>query len=117
MSVEYVKFERKMELTSGFSTDYDYGDERQVMYVLDIPSEHDYDFARFLEGKYSLFSDDYKKKILKFWDIKDTESVFYGALYANDAAKENSVTKAYDSATGEYWPKPVLSREIYMNPN
>jgi hypothetical protein len=117
MSVEYVKFERKMELMPTFDTDYDYGDERQVMYLLDIPDEHNEDFKLFLEGKYSQFSEELKTKILKFWDIKDTESIFYGVLYANDAAKENSVTKAYDSSPDEYWPKPVLSREIYMNPN
>ena len=37
MTVDYVKFERKIELMSEFNTDYDYGDERQTMYVFDVP--------------------------------------------------------------------------------
>lgn len=110
MTVEYVKFERKMELTPEFSTDYDYGDERQVMYVFDIPEEHENDFKLFLQGKYKEFSELLKQKILKFWDIKSTEDIMYTILYAGIALDE-------DGKAIEYWPKPVLTREIYMNPN
>lgn len=117
MTVEYVKFERKIEAMPGFNTDYDYGDERQVMFVFDIPDEHKNDFQLFLAGEYSQFSDSLKEKIVKFWDIKDEESVFYGIIYPNDAVKERSESESFDTALGEYWPKPVLSREIYMNPN
>jgi hypothetical protein len=102
MSVEYVKFERKIELMPTFSTDYDYGDERQVMYIFDIPTEFEKDFQYFLTGEYNKFSEDLKNKVIKFWDITD---------------KESAIKKAFDSETDEYWPKPVLSREIYMNPN
>jgi hypothetical protein len=116
MSIEYVKFERKMELMSEFDTDYDYGDERQVMYVLNIPEEHTEDLQHFLKGEYSQFSDELKVKILKFWGIKNEETLFYGTLYANNAAKENLLVNSFDNAPDEYWPKPVLSREIYMNP-
>jgi hypothetical protein len=117
MTVEYVKFERKMELIPEFNTDYDYGDERQVMYVLDIPDVHQSDLKYFLLGEYSKFSNELKSKILKFWDIKDKESVMFGVLYANETAKNNALVNEFDSAEGELWPKPVLSREIYMNPN
>lgn len=119
LTVEYVKFERKIELMSEFNTDYDYGDERQVMYVLDIPENHIEDFKHFLKGEYSQFSDELKTKILKFWDVKkeDYDKLFYGVLYANDAARNNILFNEIDSAEGEYWPKPVLTREIYMNPN
>lgn len=110
MSVEYVKFERKMELMPTFNTDYDYGDERQVMYVLDIPDEHKDDFLLFIEGKYSELSEILKKKILKFWDMKGVDNIIYNVLYAASATPVNSEKE-------EYWPKPVLSREIYMNPN
>jgi len=118
MTVEFVKFERKLELMSDFNTDYDYGDENQVMYVLDIPEEHVEDFQLFLKGKYSQFSNDLKLKILKFWDIKDETSTIYRVLYANESIKEGELIIDSDScAENEYWPKPVLSREIYMNPN
>lgn len=118
MTVEYVKFERKMEMLPDFNTDYDYGDERQVMYVLDIPEQFQKDFELFLLGEYSKFSNEYKLQILKFWDEKDDKSVFFGVLYANDAARENvSIFDTDSCASGELWRKPVLSREIYMNPN
>lgn len=110
MSVEYVKFERKMELMPTFTTDYDYSDERQVMYVLDIPDEHKNDFSLFVEGRYKEFSENLKLKILKFWDIKGTDNALYNVLYAGIALKDSETSE-------EYWPKPVLSREIYMNPN
>jgi hypothetical protein len=91
MSVEYIKFERKIELISEFSDDYDYGDERQVMYVFNVPEEHENDFKLFTDGKLSEFSDELKNKIKAFWGIKDDEP--------------------------ELLPELVLSREIYMNPN
>jgi hypothetical protein len=117
MTVDYVKFERKLELMSEFDTDYDYSEDRQVMYVMNIPSEHAEDFKLFLEGKYSKFSDGLKAKIIKFWNLKDTESLFYGALYANEAAKKNLLSESKDKTKGEYWDKPVLTREIYTNPS
>lgn len=118
MSVEYVKFERKIELMSEFETDYDYSEERQVMYVINIPDEHVDDFQHFLAGRYTKFSNELKLKIIKFWGIEGDEgSLFYGILYANDTAKENLLTNAYDSEEGEYWPKPDLTKEMYTNPN
>ena len=118
MTVEYVKFERKIELMSEFNTDYDYGDERQVMYVLDIPEEHAEDLKHFLAGEYSKFSNELKLKIIKFWDIKKPDNPIQVALYANEATEKGSLVLSNDScAPDEYWPKPVLSREIYMNPN
>ena len=105
MTIEYVKFERKMELASEFSTDTDYSDERQVMYVLNIPDEHAEDFKHFLKGEYTQFSPELKLKIFKFWCIKeDKDSSLYSILYAKDAE-------------GEKWSKPDLAKEIYMNPN
>jgi len=118
MSADYVKFERKIELIPEFSTDYDYAGERQVMYVFDIPDEHKQDFQYFLKGEYTKFSDELKEKILRFWDMKKVkENIFYGSLYATDYIKEFQKDKDTSNfAEGEYWPKPVLTREIYMNP-
>lgn len=118
MTVDFTKFERKLELIPEFNTDYDYGNDRKVMYVFDIPSEHEGDFKHFLNGEYSKFSDEYKQKIIKFWNIKDESSNFYGVLYANDAAKDYIKFKESDTyVDGEYWPKPVQTKEIYMYPN
>lgn len=116
MSVDYIKFERKIESIPEFNTDYDYADERQVMYVFDIPDEYNEDFKHFLNGEYSLFSENYKQLIVKFWEIKDKESLIYNALYANDVVTDKIKLVDKDTKDGEYWPKPVLTREIYMNP-
>lgn len=118
MTVEYVKFERKIELMSEFITDFDYSSERQVIYVFGIPEQFNADFQYFLNGEYSKFSEELKENIVTFWDIKDKTSIFYGTIYANDTIKEKALDLDNDNyAPGEYWPKPVLSREIYMNPS
>lgn len=120
MTTQFVKFERSLELISNYKTDYDYADEHQVMYVFDVPEEYDYDFARFLEGKYSLFSDVYKQKILKFWGFKEG-SLFYSLLYKTDKVLkywgDQETDYTLTATEGEYWPKPVLVQENYMNPD
>jgi hypothetical protein len=118
MTVDYIKFERKIMLTPDFNTDYDYGMDRKVMYVIDIHSEHEADFVHFQNGEYSKFSEEYKKKILAFWRVKNEDSNFYGVLFPNDAAKNYIKLKDPDTyVDGECWPKPVQTREIYMYPN
>jgi hypothetical protein len=115
MTVEYVKFERKLELMSEFSTDYDYADDQQVMYVFDIPEQYAKDFQLFLDGKYTEFSEDYKQTILRFWDVKDKPSIYYSVLYATDISDDGEIF--HDLEGNESWPKPVLTEEIYMSPN
>jgi hypothetical protein len=119
MTIDYVKFEHAIELLPDFSTDYDDSSQRQVMYVFDIPEEHKEDFKYFLKGEYSNFSEELKEKILKFWRLDSVkENLLYSALYKTDFIKEKSIDLDSEKfATDEYWPKPVLTREIFMNPN
>lgn len=113
LSVEFLKFERKIELMSDFNTDYDYADDRVVMYVLDVPKEHSDDFKHFLKGEYSKFSNELKANILKFWDAEGKEdSPLYPILYATDGNGDLKFDLT-DCADGERWPRPVLTREIY----
>jgi len=120
MTVQFVKFERSLELIPEYKTDYDYADERQVMYVFNVPEEHEYDFEKFLEGKYSLFSDSYKEKILKFWGFKEG-SLFHSLLYKTERIIDHwrSLDTDYTvtAAEGEYWPKPVMLKENFMYPD
>jgi hypothetical protein len=115
-TVEYIKFERKVELTPWYNSDYDYGDENQVIYVFDVPTEFLADFQLFQEGKYSQFSNELKIIIRDFWDLKEEDELL-DILYTNSTAKEKLSLNETDNTPGEYWPKPILSREIYMNPN
>jgi hypothetical protein len=89
------------------------------MYVFNVPEEWDYDFARFLEGKYSLFSEKYKQQILKFWGFKEG-SVFHSMLYKTERVlkywEDQGTDYTLTASEGEYWPKPVLMQETFMNP-
>lgn len=114
LTVEYVKFERKLELMSEFSTDFDYADDQQVMYVFDIPEQYAKDFQLFQEGKYTEFSDEYKQAILKFWG-EDKPGLYHSILYATEESEDGEIF--HDVEGNEIWPKPVLTREIYMSPN
>lgn len=117
MTVQFVKFERSLELLPEYKTDYDYADEHQVMYVFDVPEEHETDYQLFLEGRYSEFSDLLKQKILNFWGF-DEDSLFYSLLYKTDKILEHWTSTETDytltSAEGEYWAKPVLMQETFM---
>lgn len=93
ISAEFIKTENALMLIPEFSTDYDYSDERQVMYTFDIPEIYKADFDLFIAGDYANLSDELKKNIDLFWG--------------------KGVGKFIDD---EHWPKPVLTREIYMNP-
>lgn len=122
MTINYVKFERKLELLSEFKTDYDYGDERQTMYVFNIPDAHLKDFSLFLEGRYTKISPSLKSKILKFWDMKsDMNHLIYSVLHGTNYIKSYWSHKNFDykliSAPGEYWAKPLLEKEIFYNPH
>jgi len=120
MTIQFVKFERSLELIPEYNTDYDYANEHQVMYVFDVPEEHAEDYQLFLQGKYSEFSELLKSKILKFWGFKE-DSLFYSILYKTEAILRHWVALDKDytltSAEGEYWPKPVLMQENFMNPD
>lgn len=121
MTVDYVKFERKIELMSEFNTDYDYGDERQTMYVLNIPKEHLQDLARFNEGRYTKFNPLLKSKILRFWEHKsEMEMLLKDILYGkkNTSLYWDKIGTHYNSITceGESWPKPLLEKEIFYYP-
>lgn len=120
MTVSFVQFERSLELMSQYNTDYDYADEHQVMYVFDVPEEHVDDYQLFIEGRYSEFSELLKDKILKFWGFKEG-SLFHSLLYKTERVLKHWSDQEIDytkSATeGEYWPKPVLFKETFMNPD
>lgn len=120
MTNQFVKFERSLELLSNYNTDYDYAEKHQVMYVFDIPEEHKTDYQLFLEGKYSKLSELLKNKILKFWGFKEG-GLFHSLLYKTEKILNHWDNLGIDytlvASEDEYWPKPVLIKEIFMNPD
>ena len=98
MDVNFIKFERGLELVPEYKTDYDYSEENQVMFVYKIPEGQENNFELFKEGSFHLFSEDYKKQILKFWGIEKGDNPFSNMLYSQDEVELESIN---------------LSKEIY----
>lgn len=67
-------------------------DKYHTMYVFTIADEYIIEYDKFLKGKYSTFSDTYKKHILKFHD-KEPNSLLEDILYKREKAFINSEKK------------------------
>lgn len=115
LTMEYIKFERKIELVPEYSSDYDYSGERQVMYHFNIPEEHLADFLLFKSGDYTKFSENLKKKILAFWKVPSEEgnNILRDILYGIGSVEEDMKDAVKE---GEVWPKPLMHEEIFMLP-
>lgn len=84
MDINFIKFERSLELVPEYHLDYDYGNENQVMFVFNIPEGQEENFKHFKAGNFHLFSDDYKQQVLKFWGIEKGDNPFSNILYPQD---------------------------------
>jgi hypothetical protein len=119
MTTRFVKFERSLELHPYYVRDYDYPEEKQVVFVFDVPEEFTKDYNLFKEGSYSQFSEEYKQQILRFWGIKKENNIIHGVLYVTDFIKDYWAGDDEDKKTFtefEFWPKPVMLEETYMLP-
>lgn len=114
--INYITFEKQLELIPQHITDYDYDDIGSVMHVFDIPERWQLEYEHYLKGHYSKFSNDYKAQILSFWGLA-TDNVLFSLLYKTDKVKEYWKKLKRDpkefSAESEYWYKPDMSVEIY----
>lgn len=94
--------------------------KEHFIYVYDLPTEFEDDYASFLIGRYSHLSEQAKQKILTFWNADDT-TLLYGVLYKTGDAikkywKENHNTiidEVHSDPEKEWWVDPTLSKEIY----
>lgn len=120
---EYKLFEDSLINHELFSRTVDL-DHHHTMYIFNIPVEFKKDFYKFIEGRYSEFSQPYKNKILNFvvnpaiTNREDLEkTLWYGVLYKTDKRKKDlldqigSVTVAIDDL--EYFSIPEESNEVY----
>lgn len=97
-------------------------DDKEVVMFFDIPKEFKEDFIRFTQGKYSEFSDKYKKKLISFFG-KETSSVYaqfsmYDALYpTEEKRKERAGDLGYDQWEDikELFSIPTLEYEEYKS--
>ena len=79
-------------------------DDFSIMYVFNIPMMYKEDFLKFVRGKYSKMSEEYKVRILDFHSMKKTHEV-YGILYKTPKRKAK-----VESRIGEDLPD---SAELY----
>lgn len=85
-SEEYLRFEQNLTRSRFFVERYD-PDNYSVMYVYRVPPEYLEDYRLFKASKYSAFSDEYKRKIIKFWDFLATHK-YFKVLYKDVTRKE-----------------------------
>lgn len=69
---DYVKFEENLQSYPTFSHMYE-PDKFHTMYVFDVPEKFTNEYKLFKEGKYSLFSREYKHHIKNFFGFPDPD--------------------------------------------
>lgn len=62
---DFLQFEKKLTLHPMYCTFYD-PDKYHVMFVFNVPKEHQKDYDTFKQSKYSQLSEPYKRRIIKF---------------------------------------------------
>jgi len=68
---------------------------------------------KFIKGRYSLFSEEEKAKILSFWGLTK-ESRLYKILYPSHEMYESYSVTLRAKTKAEIWPKPNLAEETFI---
>lgn len=94
-------------------------DKHREMYVFEVPESLKEDYEVFKQGKYSEFSNTYKKQILDFHSVNN-KSVLHGILYKKEPAikylaKTYHLDYDFIKNSDEYWFPPHETVEIYNN--
>ena len=82
----YIKFEKALSKFKYFKRRYDPNPD-YVMFVFDIPKKHIRNYRKFINGKYSTFSQDYKFDILEFHD-KELDDELGQILFKSEKRKK-----------------------------
>lgn len=83
---EYFKFEDFLTKHKHFKERYD-PDNYSVMFVFNVPKEYEQEYHFLKSGEYSKFSDEYKRKIVKFWNLLSNHK-YFKVLYKDPTRKE-----------------------------
>lgn len=91
-------------------------DKYHTMFVFNPPKRFEKEYNLFLQGKYSLFSEEYKKMILEYYKA-DNYGIKYikEVLYKEEAAfvrREKKINKDYPYLTGDTYCKIPRENEI-----
>jgi hypothetical protein len=97
-SKEFVNLEKMLELLETYEDSYTIDSIGVIAYVFDIPVRYHEDYNMFINGDFSLFSNDYKRQILDFWGLRSV-NIITEILYAS-------------TERGRHWPFR-MNMEIY----
>ena len=110
----FIKLEKMLSEVDTLISRNDY-DNRTVIYEFEIPEEYTKDINKFLDGKYSSFSDKLKHRIMAFYGYKR-----YGQMY-NILYKSPKLKQQLELELGiilpediDLYSKPDLDKEILI---
>lgn len=108
----YPKFEEKLRNLPDYIDSYD-PDKYHTMFVFEVPSQYKKEFKLFCEGKYSQFSESYKKEIALFHNYtgRDGEAAL-NVLYKREQAYINMEEIINAGLPKEHWTKIPRDQEI-----
>ena len=112
--------------SKNYITEYDVGikdNKYLLMMVFSIPEEFEKDYYNFRIGRYSLFSEEYKKKFPEYLDgEKKKKNIHWRIINKSDDLREEiektfEVSEGYLLKADEIWDKPRREREYYRFKN
>jgi uncharacterized LabA/DUF88 family protein len=116
MTIEWAEFESKLKELPNYTGDYDYNDERYVVYTFSL-DDYEEDFEKIMTGSYSQVSPETKLKISKFWHSNPSGKLIKKAVNVDD-----TLLLIWDSwkktpekycEEGELWYRPRIKEEIF----
>ena len=120
----FKSFEDKVTTMDGYRTHLDI-DKYHVIYQFDIPEKYKQEFELFKNGKYSKFSEEYKKRILDFHKADEMakqlgttveNTKMHGILFKSKALREELEAKIGDLPKGaEVYSLPSDEEETYFD--
>tara|TARA_R110000824_G_scaffold361127_4_gene548922 strand:+ start:10690 stop:11262 length:573 start_codon:yes stop_codon:yes gene_type:complete len=113
---KFIEYEDYLEHTKLFKAKYD-PDKYHVMFIFNVPKEHQEVYDLFKKGKYSKFPQLYKIKILDFHNIINEEHKVAKVLYRHPDLKEELEERLEVNLPkeSEVSSVPDLNIEIYLN--
>ena len=105
-SLLFNKFERAIIKLNDFFKAYE--TDKHVIFIFNVPREHIRNYKKFIAGKYSKFSLDYKLQILEFHDQEIEDPL--GQILFRSERRRDIMEKALDAVIDE-------DSELYSIPN
>lgn len=108
--------------SKNYITEYDVGirdDKYFLMLVFSVPEEFEKDYNNFRIGRYSLFSENYRKKFPEYLDKeKKRKNIHWKIINKSDDLRKEieqtfGLTDTYLKTANEIWDIPRKEREYY----